>query len=991
MVRRCGEALSTVLGLSSALLSGAPDADWRLALGDLVSRLHGLHPGRTLFIFDDAQYLSDKPQLWNVLSLFIERAPPGASFIIGSRTKPALSSLPRLELQGEVAWYGADSLRFSSEEAGHLLKDLWGRRPETSEVQNLLDRSRGWPAGLVLMARAGPKGSPSDVVTGGGEGLLFDYLTEEVFSRLSEALRRFLTRSAILTEFTVELCDQLLGTKTAREAIDQVKGRGLFLEERASPTPTYRYHDLFRDFLMRQMREESPGEYRALHRRAAQLLEAAGDHDAAVRHLVSAETIEAAIGLVKRAITDYFRQGKWQTLLAWLSLLPQEQVGRDPDLLLLRGKLLVRLGEPAQALDSLDKAIGFWHAQGAAESLGAALTAKSHACRALGKSDRAVAAAREALATLKAGDAHASRLVEAYRQLASALAVKGELDEAKQQFEQALELAGDTDLEAVSIICDGLGAAHTERGELDRAIHYLEKARNGWAKLGNEGALGYTLNNLAIVYFYLGEFDLALGTATAAVRAAGAVSVLPPLSLATVTQGLLYRALGRYQEALTTLLRGLDLARDMSDARLIAEATSALASTYRRMGDTSKAEALLGQALLESKKSEQRYAQARYHIALAKVYSQQGRHREALEQLALGTRMLRQRRNLRALAEAKLVEAVALYRSGHVLRCLKALSTLAAMVKRLGYEGFLLADGEEVAEVIHLAAVKRLGEGLFERLLARVKEQVRHQPGERDELWQVLTSLPRLKVFALGEARVLLEHHLVTEGEWESAKAKELLYFLLCTRKPLRADAIIDALWPEGAGSEQRKLLNTTVYRLRRGLYPECVVCQGGSYCLNPRVPVDFDVDAFDRSLRAAHECTEREEVRAEHLRKAVEVYKGPFLDGADGLWCQEMRASLESRYRHALLSLASYYLTRDQITHVRDMLDRALSSDPYDEDAHYLLAVTHLKTGDSLAALRQIRRFQQIATTELGIVVSGRWRALYEQAIKYGAGIAAR
>jgi len=80
-------------------------------------------------------------------------------------------------------------------------------------------------------------------------------------------------------------------------------------------------------------------------------------------------------------------------------------------------------------------------------------------------------------------------------------------------------------------------------------------------------------------------------------------------------------------------------------------------------------------------------------------------------------------------------------------------------------------------------------------------------------------------------------------------------------------DKIQAFLWPESSIESARHSLADTLYRLRKALGEGCVLGTGESLRLNPRVVLN-DIHTFETSLDRGE------------LEEAVELYRGPFLDG---------------------------------------------------------------------------------------------------------------
>lgn len=971
-LRYCLQSVrATYAGFASsypALLRGGANLDWRTQLGFFVSALQSDLDGRLVFVLDDLHWVHGKQELEEVLSLFIQRAPATVHFVLGTRVWPSLSCLPRLAAEDELGTLDTKDLRFSVEETAQLLTRLWNRPVTLKEGEEVNGLTGGWAAATVLTAKSYSAPALTDPSRPSNEGVLFNYLSEEVFDKLPDSLRSFLLRTSVLRQFTATFCDRLLGLSNSQSFINQVRDRGLFLEERTGNSEAYAYHDLFRDYLERRFQAERSEEYILLNANAGALYSDLGDHDAAILHFLRGKQSGRAITLVKQIANAYFDQGRWQKLASWLDTLPQEAVAQEPDLLLLRGQVLLRLGDPTGSLEQLDLLVAGPHG-GNRHVVGRALVAKANAYRRLGHLDLAVRAANDGIATLKGMDSFQEHVAEGYKQLGSAFNEQGRYEEAKASFHAALGLLSRANLRLFSLICNDLGVNYMESGDLGQATFYLDQARTGLLKLGSEGPLCDTLINLALVYYHRGEFDLALDEVNEAVRIAQSAYYPRVLATALMNRAIVERALGGYADSLASASHALELARQLLDQRLIAESTYALGNAYRKLGETSKAEVLLKQALRESEDSGQGYIAAIYQIYLGKVYCQLGSYEQALEHLKAAEGQLKGLKSLRRVAEAKLYQAAAYYRLNKLKETVEQLNPVADLVSELGYDGFLLADGDEVLDVLRFGAAKRIGGEAFVRLARRVTQgQVSEEQADGSVVEGGGSSpFPLLRALSFGSPRVLLDTHEVTDPEWRSRKARELFFLLLCNKRVLSNEEIAEALWPDVSTDLSGSTLKTSVYRLRQALFFDCILARESGYLINPEVSIAFDMESFLEGLKLAAVAELGDEAREQHLRKAVSLYGGAFLNGLYSEWCQGLRSELELKYHTALMSLASYRAIKGDFPQAVELLEKVVAADPYNEEAHYQLIESFLKGGQPLAALQQLRGYARISLEELG------------------------
>ena len=138
------------------------------------------------------------------LQFFLRRLPSTLRLVIGSRVDPPVE-LALLRPRGELAEVRASDLRFIEAEATTFLTERLGLPLTTADIQQLTERTEGWPAGLYLGAlslrqRADATGFIADFA--GSNHHIVDYLAGEVLDRLSERERTFLLRTSVLDSFT---------------------------------------------------------------------------------------------------------------------------------------------------------------------------------------------------------------------------------------------------------------------------------------------------------------------------------------------------------------------------------------------------------------------------------------------------------------------------------------------------------------------------------------------------------------------------------------------------------------------------------------------------------------------------------------------------------------------------------------------------------------------------------------------------------------------
>lgn len=130
---------------------------------------------------------------------------------------------------------------------------------------------------------------------------------------------------------TAATAAELTGHAAAGRILAGLSRRHFFTEALPSDSaPAYQYHPLFRDFLAARAEATlPPGEHGALKRRAAGLLEAAGQAEPAADLLAETRDWDGLARLVQTWSPALLAQGRTPTLVRWLRSFPPAEVARS--------------------------------------------------------------------------------------------------------------------------------------------------------------------------------------------------------------------------------------------------------------------------------------------------------------------------------------------------------------------------------------------------------------------------------------------------------------------------------------------------------------------------------------------------------------------------------------------------------------------------------------------------------------------------------------
>ncbi len=167
---------------------------------------------------------------------------------------------------------------------------------------------------------------------------------------------------------------------------------------------------------------------------------------------------------------------------------------------------------------------------------------------------------------------------------------------------------------------------------------------------------------------------------------------------------------------------------------------------------------------------------------------------------------------------------------------------------------------------------------------------------------------PKVRVHSFGPLEVWVGHEQVPAGRFKSQKVRLLLAYLLGSRD-LRCneEVLMDEFWPQG-GDSARKSLRGALSTLRTILRPDgCVLDpleRHAGFVIMPReFPLWSDVVEF-RSVGT-------ESMEEGDLKRALSLYRGPYLEGGFEEWVLRRRDQFHEHYLRLACRLANMAFAR--------------------------------------------------------------------------------
>jgi LuxR family maltose regulon positive regulatory protein len=942
--------------------------------------LYGRLRESSIVVFDNYQDMPAESVVHEVFAIALAQLPAGITAVIVSRTPPP-PALARLEASGVIVYVGADELALSREEAfalARLRKNGGALTDET--VERLHALTNGWAAGLILLfAHAVDGHTPSAYLAEHPGEAVFDYFAREVFERADPQTQNFLLRTAFLPKVVARAAEQLTGRPDAERLLsDLARGNYFTTRHAASDGPNqYRYHDLFREFLLARARDRFDASGLAdIERAAAAALIDADEVADAVPLLRSAGAWDELAAVILQQAPLLLPRGQHQTLARWLEALPETVLKGNGWLLFWLG--IARLPfDPDASRQHLEQAFALHRADG--DVAGEALTWSA------------------IVDTIVNGSADLPQLGDWVRV-------------AEQELEPHYSTLPEGTIKNryTSSMFGARLWQHVRHPDLatwaDRAFALLKSGGDA-----QERALAAV--NLALYSWYgdAGRGDVILDLLGPLVSDA---DVTPfTLICCRVSQAVLLQHVHRLSEALDAVENGLKRARetgvvvwnfflymlgayacllggDAGSAASYLAGAEPLLSPKRPMdrshfqltgawlalarGDALRSRALAEEVVRTTEKSGTPLQQAQAAVMLAQAYRACG---DRAESVSLANRAL-ERAHETPFDEMSRMSHLVLsdfaFADGDEEAGLANLTTALAIARRNRSVSNPYVTRGDLLGRLYARALQAGVEVEYTRELVRAQRHILPTPPAYIDNWPW-----QVRITTLGGLALSVDDRPLEFRGKVPHKPLELLKALVALGgRDVREQRLSELLWPDAEGDAAHSALKTTLSRLRHLIGEDAIAVHEGRLGLNPRV-CGLDTWALEGLLAQAANL-DPESVESERLcARMLDFYRGAFLGDDDAAWALPLRERLRAKLLHHLRERVRRLERLGQHAAAIALLHRGLEVDEIAEDFYCGLMKAHMALGQHAEAHSVCERCRRILQSVAGVAPSPETEAL--------------
>jgi two-component SAPR family response regulator len=263
----------------------------------------------------------------------------------------------------------------------------------------------------------------------------------------------------------------------------------------------------------------------------------------------------------------------------------------------------------------------------------------------------------------------------------------------------------------------------------------------------------------------------------------------------------------------------------------------------------------------------------------------------------------------------------------------------------------------------------------FSKLAQKTRRKIRKEAS-------VIQFAPaRLEIHTLGRTEVIVHNHPLTISDWKTQTCRDLFFLFLAHPEGLTKEEVGELMWGEVSPAELKLRFKNSIYRMRHAIGSEAVIFQDNFYQFNRSIDYEYDVQSL-LSLTEQAKQEKSEDARIQLLKRAVDIYEGPYLPGIGDMWVEPDRQRYHELYLSNVIALVNLQISRDLLDDGLSNAKKALKEDPYNEELHRLMMEIYAQLGDKPAVVRQYNMVTKTLRDQINAPPSDETTELYHRLV---------
>jgi LuxR family maltose regulon positive regulatory protein len=948
-----------------------------------------------ILVLDDYHHIGRDTVVHKIVDRLLQYSSDLVHLIITTRDLPPLAIMRR-RTQSAALVITRDDLLFTDDEVRELFRKTLNVELKDLEIAEYRGRTHGWITALQLVRQvaeqelaAASDAAPLDLhhVLQQSEKDIFDYFAEEVFSRESDETQRLMMELSLLESLQLDLCSDIFPELRCSAALPELAQKNVFLTVAGdgNSSEEYRFHPLFRDFLIRRLRAES-GQSRVAdeRNRIAEYFLENRKWEMALPYLLDARNFDRAAAVIAETGGEWIAAGAFTSLGFFVERVPDEHLERYPRALLHRAEIARLQGESEKSTTLLHRAVKLLSEAG--DSIGEAEALHSLASLARRRGRHA-----EAFELLERAEALVPQTSETFLKCANTrglcLIVLGKWAEAEQQFRVALELAEKLANEHyIRLVTHNLALAPGFRGDFGEALRWFKRIfRDDQPdKQLPQEAIGHL--NVARLHLYRGEFDETENHLNRALELCQLYNLRFLRGEIFEAYANFYREKNDFAHADEFYERAL-AAYDEAEIDVASkELNEERAVFYRLRGDLAKARSLLESLIRSRKKSGNELGVRTAMLRLAQVDLAEGKTEGLDNTIAELLDFFSTQNHHYDEALAAMLLAETYFAQGRQKEMVVAARRALDLSARFDYEYWLRREIRRSPAIFG-------SEEIFERLPMDLREELSAERSVAPDMVDrtaIASPITDLTIRVLGPVEIFRDPASpFAPDAWTTRRARDIFCYIATSKhRRVPKDVLIEEFWRDDDPATVEKNFHPTISHIRKALNSRqafkqnFVVFRDGAYLLNPELSYSIDSEEFEYHIAEAEKAKREKNGRRfrENLEAAYGAYRGEFMSGVYDEWADERRGFYVEQAARVISALAKLSLAEKRWADTLKFAGEALRDDPYREDMHRLSMKALAAQGKPAAVTKHFENLKKLLKDELGIEPSNETRRIYNE-----------
>ncbi|MBN8585016.1 MAG: hypothetical protein J0M37_07950 [Ignavibacteria bacterium] len=904
-----------------------------------INELHQGFDDDLVIVLDEPGNLEDPGWVKPAFKKLFENIPRNIHFVITSRNIPAFSQSLLLAKQNILKIETAE-LAFSTKETAKLVRELYRIDSSEKDINLLTKAFEGWITGLHLILQShGEHFTKLQLDKLVIVDDIFNYFTEDIFNELEEEIKEFILYTSLLENFTVKQCNVLFKSNDSQAIINRLLQKNIFIQVLQNQPhiseSRYCYQGLFKKFLNVKIKEtKSSAEIQAFLKNAAEYYTSLNEFAPAINYLFEAGEIKAATGLINKKFQDYFDSGNFDILWSWIEKAENSGINDDHRIYYYKALLLkFFMGSIEESLPILDKAITLSRQNKDDAYYVISIISKARNLISLGKITEAVNVLSQAEKIKTEGLNKAKLLyLKAYTFYQNSL-----YDKALKLLNEALMLAekemvnsaynADLKLEIFNLY----GHIFLIKGDYSKSISYYEKVAGSSKKLSSRYE---SLCNLVLLYSHSAKFDKAL----IFLDEAGEISRQISIPIFRITFLLAKQAFkfefGDYEDSIKMLVEMNRIASEINHKYYIFLSYSLIGDSYYWLDKLNKADEYYDMAFRYINENSE-YEKIQFAVSKALLIKRTSAVSEIEEVLLKAYNYYEEQKMIYSRVQTAFHLADFYKKSGNLLKSFQFLKEVLTVSSEKEYSAFLQREILHERELFDFALANRINNRFVKEIINSAAEKnkadwISDECRQRFE--EKLESFNDIHLILFGKNEVRIRGRQQDDSAWGKKKWKLIfIYLLVSARMTLSKDKIIDIFYPETPAESAENIFHQMISKFRNlfktafaegtsretekdksekkgkqkniddiKLIPSLISYEDKQLQFSNDFIIYIDSVEFEKIAKKLPVIKDPSE-KLQMMEKAIELYKGDFMDGNYETWCEELR----TKYRTEFISIS--------------------------------------------------------------------------------------